>query len=404
MLSDDEILALREYALRLTDPVNQFIIRDLAERIAAAGKLAETYGKVTATAKYRILLAETLGVQFKDIRKEIKKRLNLSEKQIAEMFKLAAETSYIKQAENFGVSYLDFADNPSLQQIVKASVDLATEDFRNITQTLGMVDRSGNEMPLKRYYNSIMDDVFNRVSTGASDYNSAVRDACNALAERGVTSIGYQSGVKTSLEAAVRRNIMGGLGLMVEKVGQYNHETFGANGWEMSAHAMSAPDHEPYQGRQYTDAEWIELNGAPPLPGASANQPQKQGKLKRRVGTLNCGHNAFSIIIGVNEPQYTPERLQKFKDDNKKGVTYEDKHYTMYEATQEMRRIERVIRKWKRRKIAAKASKDNEALAKAESRLTVARRAYREFADAAGLRTQEDRLFVSNGQFRKRVA
>ncbi len=159
--------------------------------------------------------------------------------------------------------------------------------------------------------------AFNQVITGATDYNTAIRNATKNLADKGIHTIDYESGVHTSLEAAVRRNFMGGLGLMQEQISQQNHDTFGANGWEISAHAASAPDYEPIQGKQYTDEEFEELKNS----------------FERRICTLNCGHDAFPIIIGVNEPQYTPEQLEKFKEDNKKGVTYNGRHYTSYEAT-----------------------------------------------------------------------
>ena len=76
------------------------------------------------------------------------------------------------------------------------------------------------------------------------------------LADLGVRIIDYESGVTPPLRAATRRNIMGGLGLMMEQITKRNHDDLGADGWEISAHANSAPDHEPIQGRQYTDAEY----------------------------------------------------------------------------------------------------------------------------------------------------
>lgn len=92
----------------------------------------------------------------------------------------------------------------------------------------------------------------------------------------------------------MRRNIMGGLGLMQEKISAEDHDKMGADGWEISAHAASAPDHEPIQGKQYSDAEYQKLNDS----------------LVRRIGTLNCGHAAFPIILGVSKP-YMPQNSLK---------------------------------------------------------------------------------------------
>lgn len=183
----------------------------------------------------------------------------------------------------------------------------------------------------------------------------------------------------TSLEAAVRRSVMGGLGLMQEQITQQNHDDFGCDGWEISAHAASAPDHEPIQGKQYSDAEYTALNNS----------------LVRRIGTLNCGHAAFPIILGVSRPQYTPEELQKFREDNAAGIDYQGKHYTMYEATQMQRRLERSMRTQKRRILRDEATQDKEKLQINQIRLRRLREEYSRFSKAAGLRTQQERAEVA---------
>jgi hypothetical protein len=119
-------------------------------------------------------------------------------------------------------------------------------------------------------------------------------------------SIDYESGIITSVEAAVRRNLMSALGTMQAEISQQNHDDLGCDGWEISAHGASAPDHEPIQGKQYTDAKYNALNRS----------------LIRRIGTLNCGHAAFPIILGVNEPQYSAAELEQFRQANEKGVDY----------------------------------------------------------------------------------
>lgn len=165
---------------------------------------------------------------------------------------------------------------------------------------------------------------------------------------------------------------------MQEQISQQNHDAFGANGWEISAHAASAPDHEDIQGKQYTDKEYEELNNS----------------LVRRIGTLHCGHAAFPIVIGVNEPQYTPEQLEKFKEDNKKGVTYNGRHYTSYEATQKQRQIERATRRQKRRVLVAESSGDKDALLTSQIKLRRLNEEYGRYSKTVGLPTQRERAQV----------
>lgn len=104
---------------------------------------------------------------------------------------------------------------------------------------------------------------------------------------------------------------------------------------------------------------------------------------------------AFPIILGVNEPQYTPEQLQKFRDDNAKGITYAGRHYTGYEATQMQRRLERSIRKQKNRILTDEAAGDKDKLLQDQIKLQRLRQEYRLFSKAAGLRTEDERLYVS---------
>ena len=97
----------------------------------------------------------------------------------------------------------------------------------------------------------------------------------------------------------------------------------------------------------------------------------------------------------MNQPQYSPRELEAFREDNRKGVTVEGRHYTGYEATQMQRKLERAIRAQKRRCMVDEAAGDGEKLARDKTRLTVLHHRYREFSRAAGLKTQYERTEVA---------
>lgn len=272
-----------------------------------------------------------------------------------------------------------FADNSTIQEIVNAAVQMAREDLSNMVQTMGFVGPNGKALPLTRAYEQACDFAFQKVATGAQDYNSAIRQATKELANHGIVTIDYATGRTRTLEAAVRANVMGAMGTMQEKISQRNHDDFGCDGWEISAHVNSAPDHEPIQGKQYSDEEYTRLNNS----------------LVRRIGTLNCGHAAFPIIMGVDSPQYTPEQLEKFRQENEKGFTYEGKHYTGYQATQRQRLLERHIRYRKRRCLIDEATGDKEQLAIDQTKLVRLNDEYARFTKAAGLRSQRERAQVA---------
>lgn len=372
MLTPEQIAALRDRAWQITDPINDFLIEDIAKRIAQAGKL-------TSTAAYQVWRTQQLGLSQREIEKRLRELLNISQKKLKQLLTQSAQMGYRFDVSQLpSVPAIPFEQNLELQQIVSAAVELAQTDFTNITQTLGMVDTYGRALPLRGVYRSCMDFAFKQVITSADSYTNAIRQATKNLAAKGVQTIDYESGVHTSLEAAVRRNILGGLGLMQEQISQMNHDKLGCNGWEITAHANSAPDHEPIQGKQYSDAAYAELNNG----------------LVRRIGTLNCGHAAFPIILGVNRPQYTPEELEDLRASNEKGVVVDGCHYTGYEATQMQRQLERSIRRQKRRILVDKATGDENVVRADRIRLQRLHQEYERFSKAAGLKTQHERMDV----------
>lgn len=373
MLNADEIAALRDASTELTQPIIDYLLRDLAERVSTAGQF-------TATAQYETWKLQQLGLSQKEIKKRLEKLLKASSAQIEQLMTQSAEVGYSFDLKMLpAAKAIPFEDNAAVQQIVAAAVALAQDDLTNITQTLGMIDPYGKVQPLQAAYRQCMDYAFMQVSTGATDYNTAIREATKNLADKGVYVIDYESGLHTSLEAAVRRNIMGGLGLMQGEISKRNHDDMGADGWEIDAHSNSAPDHEPIQGKQYTDAEYETLNNS----------------LVRRIGTLNCGHSAYPIIMGISSPQYTPEQLEAMREANEKGITYNGKHYTGYEATQHQRALERAIRKQKRRILIDETTGDAEKLETDQIKLQTLRQEYKRFSKAAGLRTQTERAEVA---------
>lgn len=370
MLRAEEIEALQDAASDLLRPVIEYLLRDIAERIAKAGQL-------TATVQYETWKLQQLGISQRQLRQYLKKALKVTDAQLRQLLTQSAEVGYNYDLRSLPTERaIPFAENEAVQQIVKAAVEQTHGTLENLTQTMGMVDPYGNVQPLQKAYRHCMDYAFQQVSTGAVDYNTAIREATRNLAEKGVQVIDYESGVHTSLEAAVRRNIMGGLGLMQERISQYNHDEYGADGWEIDAHSNSAPDHEPIQGHQYTDAEYEALNNS----------------LVRRIGTLNCGHSAHPIVYGASIPQYTPEELEEMRQKNETGISFRGKHYTGYEATQRQRRLERAIRAQKRKILIDKATGDSEKMETDQIKLQLLRQEYKAFSKAAGLRTQHERL------------
>ena len=367
MLTADQITALGDRAEQIISPIVEYLIGDIAERISEAGQL-------TSSASYQVWRMQQLGVSQKELKKELRKRLRVSERELERLITQSAKVGYDFDLKNFPhTAAVSFAENEAVQQFVQAAVELAQEDLTNMVQTLGVVCPDGTARTLTTAYRNACDFAFQKVSLGAQDFHSAVRQAVRGLREKGIVTIDYESGVHTEIGAAVRRSVMGGMGLLQEQISRQNHDDFGCNGWEISAHAASAPDHEPIQGRQYSDAEYNALNSS----------------LVRRIGTLHCGHESFPIILGVDSPQYSERELAAMRAENEKGIDYDGRHYTLYGATQRQRRLERAIRTRKRSILIDEKTGDEERLTKDQIKYVRLQDEYKRFSKAAGLRTQQ---------------
>ena len=370
-LTPEQIAGFQAAAEEIAAPVVEWLLRDITERVKLAGEM-------TSTAAYEAYRAQALGESKKALKAYLKKQLQVSEKEAQALLEAAASFAQEDDYARVGV-WATEADGTSLARLTAAAVKQAGEQLENLTGTLGMTSpHTGQPLPLQKVYRECMDDALKLVSTGAATASEAARQATRQLAGRGVVSIDYASGVSTELGAAVRRNLMGGMGQLVEQVTQMDHDDLGCNGWEISAHANSAPDHEPFQGRQYSDAEFKRLNES----------------LARRIGTLNCGHVAMPIIMGVDSPQYTQSELDAFREENAQGVTWEGRHMTGYEATQYQNRIERGIRRQKHRVLMSEAAGDEEQLLHDRVKLTRLNQEYARFNKAMGFKSRAERLEV----------
>ena len=374
MLTEEQIEEYREAAEQIVRPLEDYLLRDLAERVAAAGEL-------TSTAAYQVWKLQDLGLSQKQIKQKLAELLDTGQEEIERLLTQSAVDGY-----RFDLSRLPtgegipFEKNESLQAVVAEAVKLAGEGLVNITQTLGMTDPTGRALPLQEVYRKTCDFAFTQVVTGTTDYQTAIRRATRELAEKGVCVVDYASGRHISVEAAVRRNVFGAMGLIQEKINADYHDRLGCDGWEISAHAASAPDHEPIQGKQYTDEEYARLNDS----------------LIRRIGTLNCAHSALPIRLGIDRPIHSPEELRELREKNEEGITYGGRHYTSYEAKQHRRELERKIRQQRKRVLVDEATGDAEKLQNDRIRLVTMESGYKRFCDATGARQEYARLEVTN--------
>ena len=157
-------------------------------------------------------------------------------------------------------------------------------------------------------------------------------------------------------------------------------QEYGADGVEVSAHWDCAPDHLDVQGKQYTNEEFEAL----------------QSTLARPIGTMNCRHITYAIIIGLSPKTYSDADLQAMKDASMKTTVFDGKEMTKYEASQVQRKLERAIRKQKNRTVIAKAAGDDVMRREAQMNITQLTKKYSALSNKTGLPTKAGRMTVSD--------
>ena len=373
MLTPEQLQNLPQELTDLYDQLSEFILRDIARRIAKGAE-------ITDTAEYQLYRAKSLGLSTDEIAAKIAEINGSSASEINRLIREAAAQSDEFDRKMLGVdkgAAVPLEENAQLQKLISAQIAETAGKCENLTNTMGFADHDflGRVyyLSMTDMYRREMDSAHMKVVTGATDYMTAIRQACNKLAASGVRTIDYESRRSDRIEVAARRAILTSVAHVTHRISEQNGEELGADGWEMSAHSGSRPSHAVYQGRQYT-------------------QEQYERIIKPLISEPNCRHDVFPIILGVSEPTYTEEELQNI---DQPPFTYEGRTYTAYEASQQMRKMERAMRKQKARCIVADAAGDEEAFATASIRLNRQKYIYEDFCKAADSYTEYERTYVT---------
>ena len=373
MLTPEQLQNLPQELTDLYGQLSEFILRDIARRIAKGAK-------ITDTAEYQLYRARSLGLSTDEIAAKIAEINGSSAAEINRLIREAAAQSDEFDRKMLGAdkgAAVPLEENAQLQKLISAQIAETAGKCENLTNTLGFADHDflGRVyyLSMTDMYRREMDSAHMKVATGATDYMTAIRQACNKLAASGVRTIDYESGRSDRIEVAARRALLTSVAHVTHRISEQNGEELGADGWEMSAHSGSRPSHAVYQGRQYT-------------------QKQYERIIKPLISEPNCRHDVFPIILGVSEPVYTEEELQNI---DQPPFTYEGRTYTAYEASQQMRKMERAMRKQKDRCIVADAAGDEEAFATASIRLNRQKYIYEDFCKAADSYTEYERTYVT---------
>ena len=399
MLSDDAIENLMQPIIERQEALNRYVVELIAKRV-------KEVGEVSPSDVHRLESILKMGGDAAKINAEIARITGLNVLAIKKLIKTVAEGAYVDAKPFYDYrhkSYIPFEKNLQLQNVVKAVQKQTLDTYKNLSNSTAFMIRDlKNPSVLKptklsKAYQSVIDEAIQATQSGTIDYNTAMRRTMKQLNDSGIRYVTYspESGriYTQRLDTAVRRNILDGVRQLNQGVQDEVGKQFGSDGKEISVHAFSAPDHEPVQGHQFTNAEYDKLQNAESFTDYKGN---RFDAIKRHIGFWNCHHFTFSILLGVTKPNYTDEQLEKLKENNQKGVTLPNgKHLTMYEVTQKMRELETAIRRCKDGVLMAKESGDKELEMQYKQKMKRYRNDYKYLVNLAGLKERTDKMRVS---------
>lgn len=373
MLNEQITERLTERLVSRIESINSYILQQIGKQILIVGSL-------TPTKAYEVINILKYGGDYDKIINELARITNMNIQDIFNIFEEVAKYDYNLSRELYkyrNIKYIPYEENIALQQRVNAMARATANTYLNLSGTLGF-NLGGQHRTIRDTYVRVIDEAI--YSLGTMSYSEVMNKTIKELGEKGLRTVDYSSGYSRRLDSSVRMNIMDAIGNLHNEVQRIIGEEVGADGIEISVHENPAKDHEEYQGKQYSNEEYQELNE----------------KLDRPISTMNCNHYIFSIILGVSEPRYTEEELKGFLDRNNKGFELDGRHYTNYEGTQLQRRLETEIRTQKDIHTIAKASGNNELIAESQIKIRQLSKKYKELSDVSGLPTKMQRLQVAD--------
>lgn len=353
------------------------------------GKRINKYGKMSLSDLKAINNIAVVNQDMNTITKELARVTGYNISQIAQMYSNLIDEQHLanKPLYDFrGKKYVPFADNKELQAIVKAYAKATGETMINLSKTkaLCIVNRSGILIGLQKYYTDILDKAVMQVTTGATDFHTAMRDTIIEVGGSGLR-VNYESGVSRRLDTVIRQNLLWGAKQASIAYSEMIGEELGCDGIEIDYHSNPRPSHEFMQGKQYA------LGGKKVIDGVT--YPDASPALDA-LKDYGCLHYKTPIICGVSEPRYTPEELSRLKAQDKVKYSIDGKEMTGYEAKQAMRRLETEVRKQKDIRETARASGDTLLVRRCTDNIKILQGKYNQISDVTGIARQPKRMSV----------
>lgn len=359
-MTDSQIDALIEiFQARMQKVVDEYLKR--------MGQQVREIGEIIPSNQTRLVQMKKLDANIAYIQREIAYAADASIEDVARIFEAIAEENARFAEAYFG----DSVSTETLMQSVRAQLEVTAGEMANLSRTT--VE--------SREYRDVIDRGIQAAQAGVEDYRSAMRRALREASAEGLR-VKFASGLTRRLDSAVRMNVLDGIHALNQANMDAIGSAFGADGVEISAHSMCAEDHLPYQGRQYSNAAFAEL----------------QDSLPRPIGMWNCRHIAYPILLGISPPAHSAQELEEYRSGSTEQIEIDGATHSRYEWTQVQRAIETAVRYKQDEITLAKAAGDDMLVRDARRKIRELDSYYSKISEAAGTPKRRERMGTYYGK------
>lgn len=359
-MTDSQIDALIEiFQARMQKVADEYLKR--------MGQQVREIGEIIPSDQTRLVQMKKLDANIAYIQREIAYVADASIEDIARIFEAIAQENARFAEAYFG----DGVSTETLMQSVRAQFEVTAGEMTNLSRTT----------VVSSIYRDVIDRGIQAAQAGVEDYRSAMRRALREASAEGLR-VKYASGLTRRLDSAVRMNVLDGIHALNQANMDAIGSAFGADGVEISAHPMCAEDHLPYQGKQYSNAAFAEL----------------QDKLPRPIGMWNCRHIAYPILLGISPPAHSAQELDEYRRGSTEQIEIDGATHSRYEWTQVQRAIETAVRYKQDEITLAKAAGDDVLVRDARRKIRELDSYYSKISEAAGTPKRRERMGTYYGK------
>lgn len=355
------------------------------------GKRIKKYGKLSLADVKSINNIAVVKQDMDAITKELAKVTGYNISQVEQMYGELLEEQHLANQPLYdyrGKKFVPFKDNRELQAIARAYAKTTGETMVNLSKTkaLCILDHNGNVKGLQKAYTDVLDKAVMQVTTGATDFHTAMRDSIIELGGSGVR-VDYGGGITRRLDTVVRQNLLWGAKQASVEYNEMIGQELGCDGVEVDAHSNPRESHRFMQGQQYS------LHGEKKINGVVYEDFKASGA-EDALQDYGCLHYRTPILLGISEPRFSKKQLAEIEEQNNKEYTIGERTGNRCFWSQRMRNLESATRERKTIRDLARSSGDKVLVKKCNEKIKAYRQKYDEICDATGLYPETKRMSV----------